>query len=304
MIEDRELETLLRGFDFLEDERYGIATGDLSGALPFFEPRKNRGQLCSMGELETESRVRPELVLPSYQSAVVLFKRYPVYERQALQEMGQIASLAVGEDYHRVHKRRLLALADHLKGHYADFEYTLCVDTGPLLDRQIAYQTGKVFYGKHQQVILPDWGAGFSIGYLLINQVAEPSSDRQVSQCGDCDRCIQACPTQALSEEGLDPHRCISYISQKKGELTDFEASSLDHYIYGCDICLLACPFTPIVYDVPERATVNVYDMSIKSNSEIKAAFRDSAILWKGASLLRRNATLVMQNKSRGTQFE
>lgn len=290
---------IVEGFAFLEDEKFGIASGDLSDALPFFDKRQRQGGLCSIDEASGVERSNPNLILESYKSAVVLFKKYPVYNLSEQQDTGQIASLAVGEDYHRVHKRRLSAIADMLSDKIGGFEYKICVDTTPLLDRQMAFQTGLVFYGKHQQVILPEWGAGFSIGYLLTNQRIDQQISLMVPLCGDCKRCIEACPTQALSEDGFLSHRCISYISQKKGDLSDFETSTFKSYVYGCDICLLACPYTQIEKEIASQAMVNVSETALQSNSEIKATFRDSAILWKGASLIRRNASLILNNKGR-----
>lgn len=294
-------EAFVEAFPFLEDEKFGIASGDLSDALPFFEKRRHQGGLCSIDDNSGEERTDPHRILESYQSAVVLFKKYPIYPLLKQPDVGQIASLAVGEDYHRIHKKRLSALAEFLSEKISGFEYKICVDTTPLFDRQMAYLTGKVFYGKHQQVILPEWGAGFSIGYLLTNQVVERQVPKMVSRCGDCDACIQACPTQALSEEGFAAQKCVSFISQKKGDLSVEEVATFKSYVYGCDICLLACPYTQIEKETGSQAVVKVSEMVTRTNSEIKALFRDSAILWKGAPLIRRNASLIFQNQNKDT---
>lgn len=299
MKSDTGFETFVATLTLLQDEKIGIASGDLSDALPFFERRRLLpGGLCNIDEGSGPLRMDPGLILSNYKSALVLFKKYPVYPLAEQDDIGQIASLAVGEDYHRVHRQRLTQLAGLLQEAISDFEYMICVDTAPLLDRQMAYQTGMVFYGKHQQVILPEWGAGFSIGYLLTNQEVKGQVPRMVSRCGSCDACLKACPTQALSSDGFEARKCISWITQKKGDLSDFEVSSFKSYIYGCDACLLACPYTQIEKEINSRALLHVTAIADKSNSEIKALFRDSAILWKGASLIRRNATLLKNNKT------
>ncbi len=296
MLHTSDLEQILEDCSIKDEEIYGIVSGDLTQAMPYFVQRCTNAFANMTDSEEITLRLQPKAVFPAYRSALVLFKRYPVYERQSKVNFGQVASFAVGRDYHKVLSHRLTQLGEKIKEVMPGFDYAVCVDTSALADRQMAYQTGKAFYGKHHQVIVPEWGAGFSIGYLLTNLAINTSNERMESQCGSCVRCIEACPTHALEEGKFYKGKCISYMTQKKGVLSDFEKDQINHYIYGCDICLLACPFTQVEKESGAFVLRDLMELTSSSNQQIKAQWGEHAALWKGPALLKRNAQLILNN--------
>lgn len=291
------LEEALARFHSFEDEVWGIASGDLSDALPFFEKRVEEAQLSAFETDNWQLRSEPRLLYDDYRSAVVLFKRYTVFPLSADQNKGQIASFAVGLDYHAVLKNRLMLMSEHLSRCLPDFDARICIDTTPLLDRHMAYRTGKVFYGKNQQAIYPPWGAAFTIGYLLTNQGVKSTDSFMESGCGSCEQCIQACPTGALTKGQFFPNRCVSYLTQKKESLTPDEEDAFTHYIYGCDLCIIACPYTTVSQATDATNQVNLDTICQMSHKAIGRFFHTSGITWRGPGIVKRNACLVSAHK-------
>lgn len=190
-----------------------------------------------------DKRVDPRKLVPGAQSVIsVLMNYYP--KEQQPQDTAQIAKYAYGEDYHFVMKRRLRQLAEFLQETIGAVEGRAFVDTAPVLDRAWAYQAGLGWIGKNTQLITRQQGSFFVIGELIIDTpLAYDTPIRDY--CGKCTRCIDACPTQAITQPFVvDSNRCISYLTiEYRNELPTHLQKHFNEEIFGCDICQDVCPW-------------------------------------------------------------
>lgn len=173
---------------------------------------------------------------------------------------GTIAKYAQGLDYHAVMKKRLHTLADALRQRYPGHDFRAFVDTAPVLEREHAARAGLGFIGKHTLLINPSIGSYVLLGGLLTTLRLAPTGDEPpdarpddegnraapavLSRCGSCTRCIDACPTSAITPWSVDARRCISYLTIE--HRTDIEPSlraAMGDWLIGCDICQDVCPF-------------------------------------------------------------
>jgi epoxyqueuosine reductase len=159
---------------------------------------------------------------------------------------GRISNYAWGVDYHDVMTPRLQALADWLATAAGEkVASRVYVDTGAILERDHGEQAGLGFTGKNTMLIAPRAGSNFFLGELLTTLPLEPDAPLPMPNCGRCQRCLTACPTNAFPEPYvLDARRCISYLTiELKGEIPLELRPLLQNWIYGCDVCQDVCPF-------------------------------------------------------------
>jgi len=215
--------------DFVRYQEW-LAAG-LAGEMSYLSGR--RGAL----------RADPRLLLPAVRSVICVGKLY-----QAEGETRGIARHARGEDYHRVMRRGLERLVERLRdAGIGPFEWRICVDTAPLLERSYARRAGLGWIGKNCCLIREGFGSWFVLGELLVSLELEPDSPPP-DHCGDCTQCIEACPTRALAptEQGcfLDARRCISYWTiERRGAVPEQLRPLMSGWVYGCDICQEVCPW-------------------------------------------------------------
>jgi epoxyqueuosine reductase len=157
-----------------------------------------------------------------------------------------LARYARGRDYHGVTKERLYALLRWLEsqsaGRVSGRPY---VDTGPILERDLARLAGLGWFGRNTMLINPKRGSFLFLGALFVDLELEPDAPFEGEHCGTCRRCIDACPTAAIADEGvLDATRCIAYLTiEKRGAIPTEWRSSIGTLVYGCDICQDVCPW-------------------------------------------------------------
>jgi len=193
-----------------------------------------------------EKRVDPEKVLPGARSVVTLAVSYQAPEPVPGPGLrGIVARYARHADYHDVLAGPLQALSakiDHLGG--SGTRSLWYVDTGPILERDLAQRAGLGFVGKHTNLISPRLGNWFLISEILTTLEIEPDPPAR-NRCGSCSRCLDACPTGALPAPfTLDARRCISYLTiEHKGSIPLEFRPRIGARIYGCDDCLAACPW-------------------------------------------------------------
>lgn len=201
-----------------------------------------------MGYLERNAlkRVDPQLVLNTARSVIVLAISYfgePL--AKAGSSAGVVARYARHADYHDVLAPKLKALGDGLDALGGPGSRSLWyVDTGPLLERDLAMRAGLGFAGKHTNLISRSLGNYFFIAEIITTLEIEPDQPEK-NRCGTCTRCIAACPTQAIiGPFQLDARRCISYLTiELKGAIPEEFRPAIGNRIYGCDVCLDACPW-------------------------------------------------------------
>ncbi len=204
-----------------------------------------------------EKRCDPELVLPGARSVVVLAMSYWQGRSQKDEgrsgARGRIAQYALGDDYHDV----MLAKLRELDGFLGSLggRQKVYVDTGPVLERDFAAEAGVGWHGKSTMLLNRTLGTWFFLGEILTT-LELPADPPQVARCGTCTRCIDACPTGAITApHELDARRCISYLTiELKGSIPLEFRPLIGDRIYGCDDCLDACPWNRFAQVARESA--------------------------------------------------
>ncbi|ADG07204.1 epoxyqueuosine reductase [Kyrpidia tusciae] len=244
------------------------------------EKRRQAGWMCEFEAENTADRIDPLRSLPCAQSVVAVAmpyrnRRWDTPRPPGLR--GALSKYAWGEDYHRVLRGRLGALADRLAT-TAGREITVraAVDTGPLVERAFAEAAGLGRVGKNGCLYVEPYGSWVFLGLLLTDLRIEPErtdppgevgswrnegprvdgqADPDVfALCGTCDRCLRACPTDAFEAPGvLNANRCLSYVTQMKGLLPEEFQAPMGTRIWGCDICQAVCPINRRAACAPEH---------------------------------------------------
>ncbi|MBQ2931509.1 MAG: DUF1730 domain-containing protein [Clostridia bacterium] len=213
-------------------------------------------------------------------------------------EDGNISMYARSIDYHIVAEEKLKQLAEGLREFGAETE--IHVDKGKYNDRQAAYEAGLGFYGINGMLISPGYGSYFFIGQIIHNLDIEPDTpdDRECLSCGRCER---ECPGKAISGGKVNTDKCLSQITQKRGELTESEQLLIKTKgtCWGCDICQKVCPHnrgfgtTAIPEFLQDRiTTLKAEDIEGLSNKEFKEKYGRYAFSWRGKSVILRNLRL------------
>ncbi len=157
----------------------------------------------------------------------------------------KISRYAYGEDYHKVVRRKLKALVKDLKEEIGDFHARVFVDSAPVMERDWAKRSGQGWIGKNTLLINPKKGSYFFLAEIILD--VELEYDHPIrDHCGTCTKCIDACPTDAISPEGylMDGSKCISYLTiELKSAIPESFKGQMDNWIYGCDICQEVCPW-------------------------------------------------------------
>ncbi len=200
------------------------------------------GDMTPWLERSRERRSNPNLVLAGVQTIVVLALNY--WQGEEPPPGGRIARYAWGDDYHELIAGRLAEL-DKLLATHGGIQRCY-VDTGPVLERDFAAEAGIGWHGKSTMLIHPQLGTWFLLAEILTT-LALPADEPLPDRCGRCTRCLDACPTGAISRtrpHHLDARRCISYLTiEHKGAIPEEFREALGNRIYGCDDCLDACPW-------------------------------------------------------------
>ncbi|MBK9103527.1 MAG: tRNA epoxyqueuosine(34) reductase QueG [Saprospiraceae bacterium] len=163
----------------------------------------------------------------------------------AEEERFKISRYAYGEDYHKVVRRKLKALVSDLKKEIGDFNARVFVDSAPVMERDWAKRSGQGWIGKNTLLIHPKKGSYFFLAEIILDVELEYDHPMR-DHCGTCTRCIDACPTDAISPEGyiLDGSKCISYLTiELKSQIPESFKGQMEDRIYGCDICQEVCPW-------------------------------------------------------------
>ena len=296
------------GFDLVGVTRLGPAE-----TAPRFEEWLSRGYAGEMAYLERGADKRRDTRLPfeGVTTAVVVGLSYG-----GTTPSGPIARYARGDDYHEIMWRKLDSLHEMIESRMgrpvAGKSY---VDTGPILERDLARQAGLGWFGKNTNLINPQIGSFFFIGALLIDLELESDTPFEADRCGTCTRCLDACPTDAfVSARVLDATKCISYLTiEAKGAMPVELQEKVGSHIYGCDICQDVCPwnqrfardaalpeFHPRAALESNDATTIAENIMRMGGDEFRDAFKGSPMKRAKLDGLKRNASVVLENARRG----
>lgn len=293
------------GFDLVGLTRTGPA--QTAGA---FDGWLRGGHAGEMHYLERGADKRRDSRLPveGARSAVVVAMNYG-----GRAPSGPVARYARGDDYHDVMTERLRALHACVDGWVGTpVRGKAYVDTGPLLERDLARVAGLGWFGKNTMLINRGIGSFFFLGTLLLELELASDTPFESEHCGTCTRCLDACPTSALLEPGvLDARRCISYLTiELKGAIPLELREPVGDRLYGCDICQDVCPWNGrFARDLPDDSPYTAREMLAATDTralarellgmtqdEFSRAFRRSPMKRAKLRGLKRNAAVVLGN--------
>ncbi|MFC0300636.1 tRNA epoxyqueuosine(34) reductase QueG [Virgibacillus soli] len=289
-------------------DKIGFTTADVFGELKERLRRQEELQYQSGFEKGTiEERTEPRRLLPEAQSIIAIALAYPTRMKNAPrgtkeERRGIFCRASWGTDYHVVLRERLKKLSDYIKELVPDAITKEMVDTGELSDRAVAERAGIGFSGKNCSIITPEFGSFVYLGEMITNIPFPPDSPIEDS-CGDCRKCIDACPTGALVQGGqLNAQRCLAFLTQTKSFLADEFRVELGNRLYGCDTCQQVCPRNkqidfhhhPEFEPDPELAKPKLKPFLKMSNREFKEKFGEVSGSWRGKKPIQRNAMIAL----------
>jgi len=290
----------------------GIDSIGFTTADPFDELKKkledyhSKGYASGFEESDIELRTVPKLSLPSARSIIAIAVGYPNKLKGAPKSVrgdrrGMFARASWGQDYHTIMRNRLDKLSLFLKEKVPDVEIKSMVDTGVLSDRSVAERAGLGFAGKNGFIINEELGTWSYLGEMLVSIPFKPD-DPVIDSCGDCNICVDRCPTGALVGNGqLNSQKCISFLTQTKGYLKDEYRYKIGNRLYGCDTCQQVCPrnrginteHDDIILE-PEVLKPRLVPLLKMSNKEFKNTYGHLAGAWRGKKPIQRNAIVAL----------
>ncbi|MFS0557795.1 tRNA epoxyqueuosine(34) reductase QueG [Brevibacillus sp. 179-C9.3 HS] len=268
---------------------------------------REKGYESGFEEPDLEKRTNPEMLLDGARSLISIALAYPSKLKNPPKSepgayRGILCRAAWGTDYHHVLRDKLDKLTRFIMELEPGARIESMVDTGALSDRAVAERAGIGFVGKNCAIITPEFGSWVYLGELVTN-LPLPSDQPIEEGCGDCNICVDACPTGALVQGGqLDAQRCVAYLTQVKDFIPDEFRGKIGNRLYGCDTCQTVCPknrridndhhveFQPD----PEIAKPLLIPLLQMSNKEFKEKFGQSSSSWRGKKPIQRNAILAL----------
>ncbi|WP_269409793.1 tRNA epoxyqueuosine(34) reductase QueG [Lentibacillus daqui] len=299
-------------------DRIGFAAADVFGELKERLRRQQElGYQSGFEKGSIEERTEPNRLLPEAQSILSIAIAYPSRMKHApkgtkQERRGIFCRASWGTDYHVVLRERLKKLSAFILEKVPEAQTKVMVDTGELSDRAVAERAGIGFSGKNCAIITPEFGSYVYLGELITNIPFIPDTPVEDS-CGECRKCLDACPTGALVQGGqLNAQRCLSFLTQTKGFLADEFRVELGNRVYGCDTCQQVCPknkhmdfhLHPEIEPEPEAAKPKLKPMLRMSNREFKATFGHMAGSWRGKKPIQRNAIIALAHFKDETAVE
>lgn len=272
------------------------------------------GRHGSMGYLAEHADLKadPSQLLEGAACAIMVADLYATRDGAgdaAADGHGRIARYAHGCDYHKTMKKRLHALCDELVERWPGARTRAFVDTAPVHERELAMAAGLGWVGKHTLVIHPRVGSWMLLGGVLTTLELDVNEHEEPDHCGTCTRCIEACPTDAITPYSVDASRCISYLTiERRGPIDPDLRRGMGAWIFGCDICQEVCPHnSPRSGDVGEanpafasdRASFDLLEVLGWDEDARRAAFAKSAMKRAKLGMMRRNAVIAAGNEIR-----
>lgn len=279
----------------------GIAgIGPYNNLEKIIKKKLANGHFTGMEEPIIENRINPKLIMENAKSIIVC--AFPYYVGKV--DESNISKYCYGKDYHIVAKKYLQEVCDYLSNEINNFEYKIFVDNGPLVDRHLAYLSGIGYFGINNNIITDEYGSYVFIGYIINNYEFYPDEPLPKT-CIKCNKCVKYCPGNAiLGNFELNPQRCLSYLTQKKEELSEEEIKLIkdNKMVFGCDVCQDICPHnnniqkTNIEEFIENQITELDYkEISNISNKEFKRRYGDRAFSWRGKKIIQRNFEIILE---------
>ncbi len=301
--------------------RAGLAVLEPSAHGQMLRRWVERGEHAGMEWMGRRLEVRedPRSLLPGARYVLCVALQYHPLDGEEEVEgdlWPRVARYARGRDYHDIMGRQLKSLAQRIREAYPGSLTRPYVDTGPVLERELASKAGLGAFGKNCNLLHRDWGSYFLLGELLLDLDLEEGEDGAAAGlgepvadlCGGCTLCLEACPTQALREPyRLDSRRCISYWTiEHRGDLPEEAREMVGDWVFGCDICQEVCPWNrrgpiagrhPKLRLPPQRRELDLAGLLGLDREGYVERFQVSPMKRAKLPGLKRNAAVAMGNR-------
>jgi epoxyqueuosine reductase len=288
------------GFEFCGISKAGF----LEQEAPRLEKWLKNGMHGTMQYMEKnfDNRLDPTKLVPGAKSVISLLLNYYPEKEITQDDNFKISKYAYGTDYHIVIKEKLFLFLDQIRKEIGAVEGRVFVDSAPVMDKAWALKGGLGWIGKHTNLITREIGSFFFIAELIIDLELEPDGPI-ADYCGTCTRCIDACPTNAITEPYVvDGSKCISYLTiELKDEIPVEFTGKLENWVFGCDICQDVCPWnrfskpTQVEQFKPVEELFNVSAKDWKEISEdlFESLFKNSALKRTKLKGMKRNISFA-----------
>ncbi len=265
-------------------------------------------QKLHLVENDVEKRINPFLIFPQAKTIIVVIFPY-ASQNLGIQNKSHVVSRSSwGVDYHLVIKDKLKIIQDLLKVEYGA-ESLVISDNHALHDRHLAYLAGLGNYGKNTLLINKKYGSYFFISSILTDlklNIEEYDKPTFEDICKDCNRCLKACPTRAISEgRFINAKSCMSYLTQSKAEVPSEFLEKFSKFTFGCDFCQVSCVYNSNInenilheFKPTDREIITVKDLENLSNKTFNKRYKTLAASFRGKNVLLRNAILVSANNN------
>ncbi len=249
MIEDK-VSNILKTHGF---ERFGFATLNKPMSFSFYKAWIDNNHYGDMKYLKEHIKYKekPNTLLKKAKSGIVVAVDYLPHPHPQKKTVLKTALYAQGEDYHYWLKDHLQKVIECLKQEFSDHNFAAFTDSAPILERDLAYRAGLGWIGKNTCLLSEKTGSLFVIGEIYTTLDLTSPIDIQPDRCGTCTKCIDICPTQAItSPRYLEADKCISYLTIERKSLTPsgYEEAIKDWY-FGCDLCQTICPWNKKIFE-------------------------------------------------------
>ena len=249
-----------------------------------------------------DKRLDPTLLVEGSKSVISLIYNYYTDAVQQDADAPKISKYAYGVDYHYVIKDKLNQLLEYIKDEIGDVHGRAFVDSAPIMEKAWAKKSGLGWIGKHSNLITQKVGSYYFIAELIVDLDLEVD-DAVTDHCGSCTACIDACPTQAITEPyKVDGSKCISYFTiELKENIPSEMKGQLDHWMFGCDVCQEVCPWNrfsknhsePLFNPNPKLLSMSKKDWEEITQETFNKVFKKSAVKRTKYSGLKRNVRFL-----------
>lgn len=276
--------------------------------IPFYERRQSLGLQNEFEEQAISKKIDPTQYMEDGKTILSIAFPYCEVKNPKVSKNG-FSIYTQRLDYHRVVKsylEQIVAYIESLGGKAVGL-----VDSNALPERYIAYLAGVGFIGRNNMVITKKYGSYVFLGEIITN-LDIPCEDKRsfdtcmtYSECGQCEKCIKACPTKSISHTTINPNICLSYVTQKK-DLDDSQLKLLKGNVFGCDFCQLVCPYNQDKafaalenFKILECMVEDVEVYARMDNKYFKEYIQKTSCGWRGKNVIKRNALIAMKRQKR-----